>query len=303
MRTWWSAPAAAGLLVLAACGGQGTDPGSTATAPPVSSTTTGATASTSSPSATSTTTRPTTPGPTTAGTTTGPSTATPAPEPTTAPRPTSTAALPAALRGRVLTTVPTSQNVVALTFDGGAGSQGAASILTTLRAHGVPASFFVTGEFASANPSITRQMAALGPVGNHSWSHPDFTTLSASAVHDQLATTSSAVVSATGRDPRPFFRFPFGAHDARTLALVNREGYGAVGWTTDSLGWKGTSGGMTVDTVVARVLAGAGPGQVVLMHVGANPDDGTTLDASALPRIIAGYRSSGFRFVTLEVLR
>lgn len=53
-------------------------------------------------------------------------------------------------------------------------------------------------------------------------------------------------------------------------------------------GWKGTSGGMNVDKVVARVLAGRTPGQIGLMHVGANPDDGTTLDAAALPRIIAG---------------
>jgi peptidoglycan/xylan/chitin deacetylase (PgdA/CDA1 family) len=41
---------------------------------------------------------------------------------------------------------------------------------------------------------------------------------------------------------------------------------------------------------------------VVLLHLGANPDDGTTLDAAALPRIIAGYRAAGYRFTTLEAL-
>ena len=89
------------------------------------------------------------------------------------------------------------------------------------------------------------------------------------------------------------------AHEAGAL---HAEGYGGVGWTTDSLGWKGTSGGMTVDKVVARVLAGSTPGQVVLMHVGANPDDGTTLDAAALPRIITGLRARGYRFTTLSIL-
>ena len=86
------------------------------------------------------------------------------------------------------------------------------------------------------------------------------------------------------------------------LGLVHRAGYGAVGWTTDSLGWQGTSGGMTAATVVARVLASRQPGQIVLMHVGANPDDGTTLDADALPRVIAGLRAAGYGFTTLTAL-
>lgn len=201
-----------------------------------------------------------------------------------------------------MTTVPTSRRVVALTFDGGAGSQGAASILATLRAQGVPASFFVTGTFATANPGVVRQMAAVGPVGNHTWSHPDLTAVGDSTIRQQLSTTRTAILGADGGDPRPFFRFPFGAHDTRTLRVVNDEGYAAIGWTTDSLGWKGTSGGMTVDKVVSRVLAGRTPGQIVLMHVGANPDDGTTLDADALARVIAGYRQAGYGFTTLEAL-
>lgn len=192
---------------------------------------------------------------------------------------------------------------MALTFDGGAGSQGAASILSTLRAQGVPASFFVTGQFATANPALVRQMAAVGPVGNHTWDHPHLPSLSDSAVRTELSRAESAVRAATGRTPRPFFRFPFGEYSTRTLTLVHASGYGAVGWTTDSLGWKGTSGGQSVDSVVARVLAGRTPGQVVLMHVGANPDDGTTLDAAALARVIAGYRAAGYGFTTLDALR
>jgi peptidoglycan/xylan/chitin deacetylase (PgdA/CDA1 family) len=191
---------------------------------------------------------------------------------------------------------------VALTFDAGAGAQGIPSILATLHAQGVPASFFATGQFAQANPRSILQMAAVGPVGSHTWSHPHLTSLSDSAVRSQLATTQAAITAATHVDPRPLFRFPYGEYDSRTLGVVNHAGYAAIGWTTDSLGWKGTSGGMNVDTVVARVLAGRRPGQIVLMHVGANPDDGTTLDAAALPRIIAGYRAAGYGFTTLSSL-
>lgn len=299
MRTWWSAPAAVALLVLAACGGQG-QPGAASTAPSSASRSGTAAPTTTAPAPP---TAPSTTGAPTRAPTTAPRTAQPRPGTTTASPTSPTTALPAALRGRVLTALPTSRRVVALTFDGGAGSQGAPSILSTLRAHGVPASFFVTGRFAQTNPGTTSQMAALGPVGNHSLSHPDFTTLTETALTSELSTARAAIVAATGKDPRPFFRFPFGAYDARALGLVNARGYGAIGWTTDSLGWKGTSGGMSTDAVVSRVLAGRTPGQIVLMHVGANPDDGTTLDAAALPRIIAGYRASGYAFVTLDVLR
>lgn len=305
MRSGWTASAAVALLALAACGGPGPDAVSSTSSPPPAGATT---PNTSAPRTTapSTDVLPTAPPPAPTPTTatrppTAPSTTT-APRPTT-PRPTSTTTLPAALRGVVLTTLPTSSRVVALTFDGGAGSQGAAAILATLRAEKVPASFFVTGTFATANPTTTRSLAAVGPVGNHSWSHPDFTSLSASAIDGELVRTHAAIASTTGADPHPFFRFPYGAYDPRTLTLVNGEGYGAIGWTTDSLGWKGTSGGMSVDAVVARVLGGAAPGQIVLMHLGANPDDGTTLDADALPRIIAGYRAAGYGFVTLNLLR
>lgn len=37
-----------------------------------------------------------------------------------------------------------------------------------------------------------------------------------------------------------------------------------------------------------------------IVHVGSNPDDGTTFDANALPRIIDEIRAQGYTLVTLE---
>jgi peptidoglycan/xylan/chitin deacetylase (PgdA/CDA1 family) len=48
------------------------------------------------------------------------------------------------------------------------------------------------------------------------------------------------------------------------------------------------------------VLAGLRPGAIILMHVGSNPDDGTTFDADALPGLIDELRSRGYTLVTLE---
>jgi len=44
------------------------------------------------------------------------------------------------------------------------------------------------------------------------------------------------------------------------------------------------------------------PGEIVLMHLGANPTDRTTLDAAALPTIIDRIRAQGYTFVTLQSL-
>lgn len=102
---------------------------------------------------------------------------------------------------------------------------------------------------------------------------------------------------------RPLFRFPFGDRDSRTIAAVNANGYVCVRWTVDTLGWKGTlKGGITAQIIVDRVLAGAHPGAIMMMHVGANPDDGTTLDADALPTVISQLRARGYGFVTLDAL-
>jgi len=82
--------------------------------------------------------------------------------------------------------------------------------------------------------------------------------------------------------------------------VVNGEGYVPFRWTVDTLGWKGTDGGITAAIVCDRVLDTARSGQIVLMHVGAHPTDGTTLDADALPCIIAGLRERGYGFVNLR---
>lgn len=191
---------------------------------------------------------------------------------------------------------------MALTFDAGAGAQGLPRILRTLADQHVPATFFLTGRWAQANPSGVAQIVAAGHrVGNHSMTHPAFTGLADGALTDELRAAEHAI-RAAGADPRPLFRFPLGDRDQRTILAVNRAGYVPVRWTVDTLGWKGTSGGMSTQRVSDRALAALRPGEIVLMHVGANPDDSSTLDADALADVIARMRGAGYAFVTLDAL-
>ncbi|WP_369045053.1 polysaccharide deacetylase family protein [Sinomonas sp. P10A9] len=226
----------------------------------------------------------------------------PAPEPQPQPEP-QAPVLPEALRGLDVERIATSQKLVALTFDAGANDAGLASILSTLAANHVPATFFLTGRWAQANPAKVAQIAAAGHrIGNHSMTHTDMTTQTDAQIAAELA-NAQAAIQAGGSDPRPLFRFPSGARNARTIAAVNATGYAAIRWTVDSLGWQGTMGGARgPGFVTQRVLAALQPGEIVLMHVGSNPDDGSTLDAAALPDIIAQMRAAGYGFTTLDIL-
>jgi peptidoglycan/xylan/chitin deacetylase (PgdA/CDA1 family) len=191
---------------------------------------------------------------------------------------------------------------VALTFDAGANAAGLPKILSTLSAKGVAATFFLTGNWADTNPGGVGQIVSAGHrVANHSMTHPGFTGLDGTGIAQQVRGAEQAILAA-GADPTPLFRFPFGERDARTIAAVNDLGYVAVRWTVDTLGWKGTSGGINTQIVADRTLAGLQPGEIVLMHIGSNPNDGTTLDADALPQIIDRISAAGYGFVTLDAL-
>jgi len=211
-------------------------------------------------------------------------------------------AVPLALRGQDIEVIPTSNRVVALTFDAGANSAGLPSILATLASRNVPATFFLTGQWAVANPAAVADLRARGyRIGNHSMTHPSFTSLTDAAIRQQVLDAQQAILNA-GADPRGLFRFPFGDRNAHTIDVVNSLGYVPVRWTVDTLGWRGTSGGVSAQLVVDRALGSLRPGEIVLMHVGSNPDDGSTLDADALPTVIDRMRSAGYGFVTLDAI-
>jgi peptidoglycan/xylan/chitin deacetylase (PgdA/CDA1 family) len=197
-------------------------------------------------------------------------------------------------------TIPTSDKVVALTFDAGANADAVSSILATLDRYDVRGTFFLTGEWVEDYPDYARRIGGLYPVANHSFSHPDLTALSGDEARDEITHGADAIEAATGQDPRPLFRFPFGARDDRTMGLVESLGYGSIYWTVDTRGWQGISGGQSADLIVDRVLDALQPGEIVIMHVGSHPVDGSTLDADALPRIIEEIRARGYSFVTVD---
>jgi peptidoglycan/xylan/chitin deacetylase (PgdA/CDA1 family) len=211
------------------------------------------------------------------------------------------AALPPAVVAGELVRLQTRQHVVALTFDGGGNAAGAPKILATLRRDHVPATFFLTGHFVRSYPAVSRAIGRRFVVGNHTVNHLELPRLSSAAVTREITVAQRLIQRATGRDPRPLFRFPYGSRDARTLAICHRLGYVSVRWTVDTLGWMGRSV-QTPAGAERRVLGQLVPGEIVLMHLG-SARDGGTIDTQALPSIIHAIRARGYRFVTLKDVR
>ena len=210
-------------------------------------------------------------------------------------------ALPPAIVAGELVRLQTRQHVVALTFDGGGNADGAKGVLAALRGDRVPATFFLTGHFVKTYPRLARVIGRSYPVGNHTVNHLDLRRLSTPAATREVVQAEQMIRRATGRDPRPYFRFPYGARDTRTLRLVHRLGYASVRWTVDTWGWMGLSQ-QSVAGAVRRVLGDLVPGEIVLMHLGAARDR-STIDAHALPGVIRAVRARGYRFVTLRGIR
>jgi peptidoglycan/xylan/chitin deacetylase (PgdA/CDA1 family) len=211
--------------------------------------------------------------------------------------------LPADLSGRQWDVIPTSRKIVALTLDIGP-INGVPKTLATLRRDHVPATFFIVGGEARLYKATMRSIAAAGQlVGDHSNTHPHFTMITDAQIRAEVLDAQTEIKSVTGLDPWPWFRFPYGDHNARTISVVNSVGFAPIGWTVDTLGWMGTAGGITVRIVVDRVLANRRPGEIVLMHGGTDANDHSTLDADALPTVIRKLRAYGYSFVNLDALQ
>jgi peptidoglycan/xylan/chitin deacetylase (PgdA/CDA1 family) len=206
-------------------------------------------------------------------------------------------ALPPAIVAGELMRLQTRRHVVALTFDGGGNADAAGTVLALLKREHVTGTFFLTGHFVRAYPALARAIGLRYPVGNHTVNHVDLRRLSDTAVTREVVRAEQLIRIATGRDPRPYFRFPYGARDARTLGLIHRLGYASVRWTVDTWGWMGRSE-QTVAGAHRRVLRYLMPGEIVLMHLGSARDH-SRIDSKALPGVIRAVRARGYRFVTL----
>lgn len=218
-------------------------------------------------------------------------TPTPAPTATPAPTPTPQITRPAGeiVRGN------TQRPEIALTFDCGASGVPTPAILAALRTAGARVTFFLTGQFATTYPDLTRQIAAEHEVANHSWSHPDFRELSNEHILSQMQRGDEALGRIAGVSTKPLWRAPFGSRDSRILSVVRDAGWPyEIFWTADSGDWTN----ITPAQVRQNVSKAAANGAIIVQHCG------STQTALVIGDILSDLTARGLKVVTVtEVLR
>ncbi len=157
---------------------------------------------------------------------------------------------------------------IALTFDDGPNHTTTPELLDFLEEEHVTATFFVLGNMVQKNPSVLRRIASspLGhQIGNHSWSHPDFTTISEAAIKDEVDRTQKVIEDTVGASLRRIMRPPYGAIDQPRRELLEAMGYEVVLWTVDS---KDTLKGFPREAkpIADQILKKTHSGSVVLLH-------------------------------------
>ena len=214
------------------------------------------------------------------------------------------------------------RKVVALTFDLCEGAREIsgydARVVNYLRARQVKATFFAGGKWLRSHPEKAMQLMAdpRFEVGNHSWDHPHFQSLSDAAMADQVLKTQAQYealrqelarrAQAKGIDPAEMdkiprvpavFRFPYGTCSPQALGVLARLGLPTIQW---SIVTGDPDKHQYARRIAAAVLRGIHPGAIIICH--ANGRGVWTADA--LPLFVPELMEQGYTFVTVsELLR
>jgi peptidoglycan/xylan/chitin deacetylase (PgdA/CDA1 family) len=186
-----------------------------------------------------------------------------------------------------------SKKEVIFTFDTGSTNESGDKILEVLAKHHVKGTFFLTGKMLENNLDFIKRVAVAGhEIFNHTYDHTDLTTLSDNKIGEELTKVENLLQVAVGTSPKPYFRAPYGARDARVLTTATKYGYQSVRWTVDALDWKDKKG-EKASQVKKIILSSLAPGNIYLMHVG----DITT--GAILDDVFTSIESKGYRIVSL----
>lgn len=182
---------------------------------------------------------------------------------------------------------------VALTFDDGPDNYATPKILDILKKYQVSATFFVQGNQSKANPQVLRRIYEEGhTIGNHSYSHPQFTKLTNVGIEKQVIRAEMEIEKVIGKKPT-LFRLPYGSANVRVTRQVKQKGYFLIQWNIDTNDWRGRS----AKSICATVQKSIEPGSIILQHSNGKHIIGTV---EALPIMIENLKSQRYEFVTID---
>src|SRR3984893_5659883 len=196
---------------------------------------------------------------------------------------------------------------IAVTFDDGPDPQWTPKILDILKDKNVPATFFVSGEYASLRPEILKREYAEGhEIGNHTYTHPNFDDITKTQIRWELNLTQRLIESTLGvksilsRPPFGIDHQPEYAEEVAQLPVAQDMGYVIVGQKIDPHDWQQHDGRpIPAQEIVDATLRQADEGNIVLFHDGGGDRSQTV---AALPQIIDALRERGYQFVSVPSL-
>ncbi len=189
------------------------------------------------------------------------------------------------------------QKVIALTFDDGPTAKYTAEILEILKAHQVPATFFLIGKFVDERPQSVAQIAQHGhEIGNHSYSHKRMALRTPAWIRTELIKTDQAIRHVGYTGPIQF-RPPFGRKLLMLPYVLSSDNRTTYMWSLAPEADLGTDA--TADQIAHYTINATKPGDILLLHLMYSHRDQVR---AALPQIIIGLKSQGYTFVTLSNL-
>jgi peptidoglycan-N-acetylglucosamine deacetylase len=199
--------------------------------------------------------------------------------------------------GRTFKGVSENSKDLALTFDDGPSELFTPRLLEVLAKHEVHATFFMIGRYAQQYPKIARMVADAGhAIGNHTQTHPNLIFCSALQTRIQIEECARALTDTVGEQAN-LFRPPFGGRRPQSLQIAQCLGLVPVMWNVTGWDWNAPSPEHIERKVSQRIRGG----DVILLHDGSHisGDRDRSHTVGATNRLIARYKSEGFRFVTI----
>ncbi|PEW13226.1 polysaccharide deacetylase [Priestia megaterium] len=184
---------------------------------------------------------------------------------------------------------------VALTFDDGPSAY-TVSILDILKKYNISATFFVVGSEVKKFPNIIQRIyREKHIIGNHTWNHPDITTLSKNELWKEINSTNIQIKKIIGHSP-DLFRPPYSSINDKNADAIKKFGMTSVLWNVDSKDWKEKS----PLAIQKNVISGIKKNSLIVMHdgdqYGSGPRDQIV---TSLPKIITYLLENNYRFLTV----
>jgi peptidoglycan/xylan/chitin deacetylase (PgdA/CDA1 family) len=166
-------------------------------------------------------------------------------------------------------------------------------LLGILTANNAKATFFEIGNKVAANPVGAKRVVDAGmELGNHTWEHPNMTTLPPSDVPGQLTRANDAIAAATGVRPK-LWRPAGGLTDAAVNEQAGKLGLAGILWDVIPYDWINDS-----NTGASRylLLTQIKPGSVVLLH------DTYSSTVDLVDQFIPVLKANNYHLVTVSQL-